>query len=138
MKTKFQQSVKQLFVVMAVLLLTLASLSAVAQVNMNRRIDIYSPAMPRIVLAADTMHTPVKIVCGTWDTILYLDSISSRHFDPNNALGYYEYDTTNRFDTIRIYGDVAFFSTRLHWNVCRKFDFTANDMLRVVMCDSNR
>ena len=139
MKTRFQQIVKQLFAATVASLLTFASLSANAQVNMNRRIDIYSPAMPRIVLAADTMHTPVKIVCGTWDTILYLDSISSRHFDPNVAQHYHDiYDTTNLFDTIMIYGDVSFFSTRLHWNVCRKFDFTANDMLRVVMCDSNR
>ena len=142
MKTKFQQSVKQLFVVMAVLLLTLASLSAVAQVNMNRQIVIHTnttSALPRLVLAADTTNTPVKIVCGTWDTILYLDSISSRHFDPYIARCYYErFDSVNLFDTIMIYGDVSFFSTRLHWNVCRKFDFTANDMLRVVMCDSNR
>lgn len=142
MKTRFQQFVKQLFVVMAVLLLTLASLSAVAQVNMNRQIVIHTnttSALPRLVLAADTTNTPVKIVCGTWDTILYLDSISSRHFDPYIARCYYErFDSVNLFDTIMIYGDVSFFSTRLHWNVCRKFDFTANELLRVVMCDSNR
>ena len=145
MKTRFQQSVRQLFVVMAVLSLTFASFSANAQVNMNRRIDIYMglsmsiPGVaPLIIIAADTMQTPVKIVCGTWDTVVYLDSFSSRHLDPNIAMRYYtRYDSTNLFNIMSIYGDVSFFSSRREMNLINKLDFTGNDSMRIIMCDSS-
>ncbi|MBO7540764.1 MAG: leucine-rich repeat domain-containing protein, partial [Bacteroidales bacterium] len=113
---------------------------------MNRRIEIvmdttggYSPdVMPRLVLAADAMHTPVKIVCGTWDTIVYVDRISNRHRDSILPNYYYNIiDTTNHFYSVSVYGDVSFLSSRGDINLVKKYDFTSNNAMRVIMCDSN-
>ena len=145
-KTNLQPAVKQLFKTLFTLLLVSASFSTVAQVNMNRRIEIvmdttggYSPdVMPRLVLAADAMHTPVKIVCGTWDTMVYVDRISNRHRDSISPNYYYNIiDTTNHFYSVSIYGDVSFLSSRGDINLVKKYDFTANNAMRIIMCDSN-
>ena len=113
---------------------------------MNRRIEIvmdttggYSPdVMPRLVLAADAMHTPVKIVCGTWDTMVYVDRISNRHRDSISPNYYYNIiDTTNHFYSVSIYGDVSFLSSRGDMNLVKKYDFTSNNAMRVIMSDSN-
>lgn len=143
---KLQHIMSHWFKVMIVLLLTFVSFSAVAQVNMSRRIDIvmdttggFTPdVMPRLVLAADVMHTPLKIVCGTWDTVVYVDRISSRHRDSTASNYYYNIiDTTNHFYTVSIYGDVSFLSSRGDMNLVKKYDFTSNNAMRIIMCDSN-
>ena len=145
MKTRFQQFVRQLLAASVVSLLTFVSLSAEAQVNMSRRIDIvmdtttgYPSIMPKVVLAADSMHTPLKIVCGMWDTIVYVDSLTSRHIDSITLNNYYPVrDTANLFYTVSIYGDVSFFSCQRELSLVKKCDFTGNDALRIIMCDSN-
>ena len=137
----------KLKILFAAIVMTMA-FSAEAQVNMSRKIEIvldtsYLPTgvtpdiLPRFILAADSLNTPVKIVCGSWDSIVYVDVFSNRFLDSLSFGYFYARDTSNHFYTVSIYGDVTFFSSRGEMALVRKYDFSDNDALRVIMCDSN-
>ena len=138
--------ITQIFTITAAFLLLTTTFSVQAQVNMNRRIDIkynttwgFYPSTPRLQLAADSMHTPIKIVMGTMDTTIFIDTLTSSFFDQRYNQSLFFINMSQCTDSfVYIYGDVTHFSSAGSMGEPLDYmDFSNNTALRTIVCDSN-